>query len=197
LLCKRDGWKCKGLEISSQLIEFAREFGRAHNLEPDIELGNIEEADIGNCCYDVIIANSVFEHIEKWQIALDRVYRALKPGGMFFFTSTNKFSFISYEYSEYPLYSWLPNRQRYRLRMARQGADIMKLGIDFNEFTYPELRRAFRKAGFSKIYDRLQAVDVDQFRSWKGAVVRLIRATPLLKEPILTFCDATLFVCIK
>src|SRR5215467_9568825 len=43
ILCKLNGLSCKGLEISSQLIEHALNLGRAHGVEPDIELGNIED----------------------------------------------------------------------------------------------------------------------------------------------------------
>ena len=193
LMCKLNGLKCKGIEISPQLIEFARSLGNSHGVEPDIELGNIETTDIGESKYDVIVSNSVFEHIEDWRYALGRVYRALKPGGMFWFASTNKFAFVSSEY-DFPLYGWLPDRWRYRFRISRQGPDIMKLGIDFNQFTYPGLRRAFRQAGFSKIQDR---IDVFDAKGWKKTAVAVVRRTPPLKELVLTFCDATSFVCIK
>lgn len=196
ILCKRDGFQCKGVEISQQLIDYAKEFGRHYGIEPDIELGNIEEADIGECVYDAVFANSVFEHIRHWQIALERVFRALKPGGMFFFASTNKFSPASDEYP-LPFYGWLPDRWRYRLRVARQGPDIMKLGIDFNQFTYPQLRRAFRQVGFSGVHDRIEVVDLNRYSSGKKAVLKLAQRTRLAKEPILWFCDATVFVCVK
>ena len=196
ILCKRDGLRCKGLEISRQLVDYAVEFGRRYGIEPDIELGNVEETDLGENLYDAVFANSVFEHVQRWRQALERVYRALKPGGMFFFTSTNKFSLTSHEYP-LPLYGWLPDRLRYRLRVARQGPDIMKLGIDFNQFTYPQLRRTFRRLGFSRVYDRIELVDLDRFQSWRRALLRLAKASRLIEEPLLWFCDATVFVCIK
>src|SRR5262249_22022226 len=157
-----------------------KETGRQHGLEPDIEQGNVEQTDIGDSLYDAIYANSVFEHIEHWPIALRRIYRALKPGGFFFFTSTNKFSFTSDEYST-PFYGWLPNRWRYRLRVARQGPDIMKLGIDFNQFTYPQLRRAFREVGFLRFYDRIELVDTDRFTSWRKALLNLGKRSRLVR----------------
>ncbi len=196
LLCARDGWRCKGIEISIQLVEYARELGARYGLEPDIDLANIEECDIGENLYDAIFANSVFEHIEHWRTALDRIYRALRPRGMFFFTSSNKYSIVSHEYA-LPFYGWLPDAWRHRLRVARQGPDIMKLGIDFNQFTYPGLRRAFRQAGFSECHDRIELADPDRFASWKRAVLQLAKSVAPLKETLLTFCDSTLFVCIK
>ncbi len=196
ILCKRDGLCCKGLEVSRQLVDHAMEFGRQYGIEPDIELGNVEEAGLGEDLYDAIFANSVFEHVSRWRQALENVYGALKPGGMFFFTSTNKFSPTSHEYPV-PFYGWLPDRLRYRFRVARQGPDIMELGIDFNQFTHPQLRRAFRQLGFSRVYDRIELVDPQRFASWKRRLLRLAQVSRLIKEPILTFCDATVFVCIK
>ena len=50
------------------------------------------------------------------------------------------------------------------MRGARQGQDIMKLGIDFHQFTYPQLRGYFREVGFSTVMDfvRLQRPLQDQ-----------------------------------
>jgi 2-polyprenyl-3-methyl-5-hydroxy-6-metoxy-1,4-benzoquinol methylase len=197
LLCKLDGFSCKGLEISPQLIEHAMSIGREYGVVPDIELGNIEETNIAPGSFDAIIANSVFEHVEKWRQGLARVFQALRPGGVFFFISTNKFCPISSEY-HFPLYGWLPDKWRYRLRVARQGPDIMKLGIDFNQFTHPQLRRAFRELGFSQILDRLEVADPRQItKPWKSWILRASRSNPMLKPLVLTFCDATIFVCIK
>jgi SAM-dependent methyltransferase len=196
LSCQREGIYCKGLEISPQLIAYARDLGRQYGLEANIDLGNIEETDVGDAAYDVIIANSVFEHIQYWRKALERVYRALRPGGMLFFASTNKFSFVSNEY-DMLFYGWMPDRMRYRFRVARHGDDIMKLGIDFNQFTYPGLRRALREIGFSRIYDRIEVADPERSGSLKKRGLQLAKSIPIVKQTILTFCDATLFVCIK
>jgi 2-polyprenyl-3-methyl-5-hydroxy-6-metoxy-1,4-benzoquinol methylase len=199
ILCKKKGLRCKGIEISPQLVEFAYEYGRRYGIEPDIELGNIEDADIGESRYDVIIATSVFEHVEHWQDGLERIYRALRPGGAFFFYSTNKFSPVSGEY-HFPLYGWLPDSWRYRLRMWRQGEDIMKLGIDFNQFTFPQLRRTFKRLGYSKIYDRLDLFclrTAGNLNSKRGRILRIANRIPPLKHLVLVFTGGTQFVCIK
>ena len=199
ILCKQKGIKCKGLEISPQLVEYAHEYGKRYGIEPDIELGNIEDTDIGESRYDVIIATSVFEHVEHWREGLEKIYRALRPGGAFFFYSTNKFSPKSGEY-DFPLYGWLPDAWRYRLRVARQGEDIMKLGIDFNQFTFSGLRRAFRKIGYSEIYDRLDLFSMgaaQDTQSPKASLLRFANNLPPLKHLVLLFAYGTQFVCIK
>ena len=199
LLCCLNKISCRGIEISPQLVAYGKEFGRRYGVETDIELGNIEEKDIGQELYDAIVAWSLFEHVEYWQKGLKNIYQALKSGGVFFFCSTNKLSLKSGEYN-FPFYGWLPNRVRYRLRMARQGADIMKLGIDFNQFSYPRLRREFRRLGYSRILDRIDLLHIESMRyyvPWKANYLKLCRRLTLLKHSALTFMAGTEFVCIK
>lgn len=199
ILCQKNGISCKGLEISRQLVEYAKNFGGKYGIEPDIELGNIEESDIGRSEYDVIIANSIFEHVECWQKGLEKIFDALKPGGLLFFSSTNKFSFTSGEYN-FPLYGWLPDKWRYRLRIARQGQDIIKLGIDFHQFTYFQLRRFFKNLGFSIILDRIDIPDpeaLNEAKIWKKLVLRILKGVKPLKHVALFFASGTVFICIK
>jgi 2-polyprenyl-3-methyl-5-hydroxy-6-metoxy-1,4-benzoquinol methylase len=197
LLCEAHGISCKGLEISPQLIEYALEMGRRHGLNPDIELGNVEDSDLGRELYDVVIASSVFEHIEYWPKALERVYDAMRPGGALFFESSNKYCPVSAEYN-FPLYGWLPDQVRYWLRRKLEGEDVMKLGIDFNQFTHPQLRREFKRIGFSKIYDRVDLADPPSIQSpLRRRVASAAKASRMVRFPVLMFSDVTRFVCVK
>jgi 2-polyprenyl-3-methyl-5-hydroxy-6-metoxy-1,4-benzoquinol methylase len=199
IYCRRQGLRIHGLEISPQLIEVARNFGNRYEIELELELGNIEEAAIGKETHDVIVAASVFEHVEDWKDGIRTVFEALRPGGVFFFDSTNKFSLTSGEF-DFPLYGWMPNKWRYRLRRARQGEDIMKHGIDFHQFTYPQLRRAFKEIGFSKVVDMVDSKDVRLFRNdqyWKSFLVQVLQRNRPLKHLFLTFAPATFFICVK
>jgi SAM-dependent methyltransferase len=197
ILCKQRGWNCKGLEISPQLVQFAKAWGAQYGIDPSIELGNLEDSDLGREQYDVIICSNVFEHVEHWRKGVRKVYDALKPGGVMYFESTNKCSFTSGEY-HFPLYGWMPNWARYRLRIARQGPDIMKLGIDFHQFTHSGLRREFRKAGFSRILDRVEIADEARVSAgWKKTVVKVSRKFRPAKGVALMFSDATRFICVK
>ncbi len=200
IYCRREGLNIRGIEISSQLIDFAKEVGRKYDAELDVEVGNVEESDLGTEQYDVIIASSVFEHVEDWRKGVRKIYGALKPGGLFYFSATNKFSvFPSGEY-DFPLYGWLPDGWRYRLRKARQGEDIMKLGIDFHQFTYPQLRRGFKQAGFSTVLDLVDYKDISKMRSdqsLKKSVFNVLKRHGPLKHLFLTFYPSTYFICMK
>jgi SAM-dependent methyltransferase len=197
LMCKLRGIPCEGLEISPQLIAFARDLGARYGVEPDIALGNIEDGAIADCSYDVVVAMSVFEHVEDWRAGLRHVYRILKPGGILVFESTNKFSFTSGEYN-FPLYGWMPNAWRYGLRIRRQGPDVMRLGIDFHQFRYPLLRRAFRDAGFRSIEDRFDMSDFSRMNNpWKRGMTRLCKSIRPVRHLALTFVETTNFTCVK
>lgn len=199
ILCKKNGILCEGIEICPQLIDYAFTFGRKYGVEPSIMLGNIEEADIGISQYDFILALSTFEHVEHWQKGIRRIYDALKPGGLFYFYSTNKFSLRSGEYA-FPFYGWLPNTWRYRIRIARQGEDIMKLGVDFNQFNYFQLRRFFREVGFSQIFDQFEILDQEDIINpsfLKKMILKTTKKFWLLKVMGLVFSPGTLFMCIK
>ena len=58
ILSKMRGWRCKGLEISPQLIEYANKWGAQYGVVPDVELGNLEDYELGRNRYDVIIASN-------------------------------------------------------------------------------------------------------------------------------------------
>ncbi len=199
IYCKQQGLNIKGLEISPQLIEVAQMFGGRYDTDVELELGNIEDTEIGVGAYDVIVASSVFEHVEDWRKGIEKIFAALKPGGVFYFDSTNKFSFTSGEYN-FPLYGWMPNRWRYRLRTARQGKDIMKLGIDFHQFTYPQLRRFFNEVGFSQVMDVVDFKEVSRMmtpKPWRRLMFGAIKNNRSLKHLTLTFLPATIFICVK
>src|SRR5580692_3924571 len=47
IMSKLAGLNCAGLEISPQLIEHARSWGKELGAEPDIQLGNMETVELG------------------------------------------------------------------------------------------------------------------------------------------------------
>jgi ubiquinone/menaquinone biosynthesis C-methylase UbiE len=198
ILAKMNGLNLKGLEISPQLVEHARKWGAQLGVNPDIELNNLETVELGENCYDIIICSSVFEHVEHWEDGLAKVYRALKPGGVLFWESTNKFALKSGEYPPLFFYGWLPDWMRYRFRIWKQGPDIMKLGIDFHQFTFVGLRRAFRRVGFSKIYDIVDLADPKPTQTaLKRGILNFARQSRIFREIFLFFFEGTTLVGVK
>jgi len=199
ILCKKYGLCCEGIEICPQFVEYAIQYGERYGIQPDIKLGNIEEADIGISKYDVIIATSTFEHVEHWHKGIRNIFDALKPGGLFYFYSTNKFSLRSGEFN-FPFYGWLPDKWRYRIRASKSGENIMKLGIDFNQFNPFKLKRLFSELGFTHILNQFEIIDTFDLSSpsiWKKVVMKMIKRLTPLKLLALAFSPGTHFICIK
>ena len=199
ILCKKHGLCCDGIEICPQFVEYAIQYGRSYGIEPKIALGNIEETEISISKYDVIIAISTFEHVEHWEKGIKNIFNALKPGGLFYFHSTNKFSLRSGEFN-FPFYGWLPDKWRYRIRISKGGENIMKLGIDFNQFNHFQLRRFFSEVGFTHVYNQFDIINPDELTHpsiWKETIIKMIKTLKPLKLLALTFSPGTLFICIK
>jgi SAM-dependent methyltransferase len=199
ILCLQEGIPACGLEIDQQLVAHARQVAARHGLTLDLTAGSLDDVELGDARYDVVVATSTFEHVKDWRGGLAKVYRALRPGGAFSFGSTNKFSFINTEY-DFPLYGWYPDAVRYRLRQYVQGPDIMQWGIDFNQFTHPQLRRTFRQLGFRGVYDRVDALDPGTLAhpTWqKRLLLDVLKRVPGARSVALTFVPTTLFVCVK
>src|SRR5271166_6255895 len=68
IMCALRGVHCRGIDISPQLVNYARKWGQSLGMEPDLDVANIEVVDLGEDAYDAVIASSVFEHVEHWEV---------------------------------------------------------------------------------------------------------------------------------
>lgn len=76
----------------------------------------------------------------------------------------------------------------------------MKLGIDFNQFTYIGLRRFFKDIGFRVVMDPIQLHDPEYLNNpkfWKKVVFQLLKRARPLKDLVLVFVQGTHFLCIR
>jgi len=201
VLCRRGGLSCRGIEVRPHMVEYGRDLGRRLGVEGDIVLGDVQTMDLGDNAYDIVLATSVFEHLERWRRVLRGAYRALRPGGLLYFYSTNKFAPRSAECPALPFYGWLPDRWRYRLRVRREGEGILQWGgIDYNQFTHFELRAFLKSLGYARVLDDIDRLDPDHLgvpRLWKRAALRFLKRFAWLKDAALLFAVGTRFICIK
>lgn len=201
VICAKRGLSCSAIEFNPVIRDAALEFARRHGVEVDIRLGDVQDAALGQSAYDVVVAVSVFEHVRYYGRGLAKIYEALRPGGVLYLESTNKFSLRSGEYPQIPLYGWLPSSVRQRVRVSRQGrAIVTSSGIDFNQFTYWGLSKHLRSLGFSDVFDRVEFVESRDLLRRTPARVLALRATkalPPLKASARAFAIGNAFVCVK
>lgn len=201
VLCAKRGLSCSAIEFNPVIRDTALALARREGVEVDIAFGDIETTDIGHERFDVIIATSVFEHVRNYGRGFARVYDALRPGGVFYFYSTNKFSLRSGEYTDFPLYGWFPYAMRQRIRVSQQGAGIVESsGIDFNQFTYWGLARHFRSLGFTRVLDRVDYLDpADRSARTRTRTLGLLaaRRLPPIRLAARAFAPGNHFICVK
>jgi ubiquinone/menaquinone biosynthesis C-methylase UbiE len=200
VLCNLRGFVCDGVEHNPFCVDQARVLGRRYGLNLVIKEENIETAQLPAEEFDLVIAMSVLEHVQDYASALSNIYRTLKPGGVFYGNSTNKFSLRSGEYPR-PFYGWLPYSFRRAIRVHAQGPEIVtRSGIDFNQFTYFSIRRALQDAGFEQVYDKfdfLEPSDVVRRTRWRLLAARALRAVPPTRAVARIIDSGTCFVGVK
>lgn len=198
VICANRGLSCSAIEPNPVVRKAALEFAKRNGVDVDIGQSSVETIELGRNTYDVIIAHSVFEHVRRYGLGLAHIYHALRPGGVLYLTSTNKFSPRSGEFPGFPLYAWFPYPIRRRIRVSHQGADIVhSSGIDFNQFTYWGLARHLRSLGFSRVVDRFEYLPLEGLCRNKALALRAIRALPPLGFIARAFDRGTCFICVK
>ncbi len=79
--------RCVGVEYSRELVELGR------NAYPDIEIfrGDVQELEMDDAGFDVVIAAAVIEHLSDPFRFMAEVHRVLRPGGILVLTSPDPF----------------------------------------------------------------------------------------------------------
>jgi SAM-dependent methyltransferase len=201
ILTARRGLRSAGIEHNPELAAAAEERARAAGVSIDVKVGSAESYPLEPGTYDIVVANSILEHVPDYRAAIENAYRALRPGGLFYFNSTNKFALRSGEYPPMRLYGWLPYEIRRRIRVKNDGPGVVPSGgMDFNQFTYRGLRRTLKQVGFSRvvdIYELLEVEDLNHATFARATAMRLYKRFPPLKWLLTTISDGTYFYCVK
>lgn len=164
-------WAARGCKVTG--VDFDPEFiGRARCREgltdPNVFRGIVADAtrlpaDIGQ--FDVVVLNSLLEHVPDWRGAVSGAARALAPGGVLLLTTTNRHHPLQGEVNHFPFYPWLPGavRERVLAWIMKHRRDLVNY-TDFpaiHWFSYPQLRRELHELGL-QVYDRLDLMRREQ-----------------------------------
>jgi len=110
-----------GIEPAGELYRFAEGLALARN-NLGFRQGGVEDiTDVE--AFDLVILDNVYEHLPDHALALDRISRALRPGGVLYLLVPNRLWPIEAHY-KLPFLSWLPVplANRY-LRWTGRGTD--------------------------------------------------------------------------
>ena len=160
------GYRIIGVDITPEMIEAALSVSKAKNLKIDYRIGDATQLDFGDNIFDgAIFANNGWAQIpgkDNRQEALNETYRVLKSGGIFIFTSHERYI------SRKTFIFWLKEWARYRL-LVHSG--IKTEGIDYGDIFFErkhdktqkqfihmagagEVAEQVRKAGFTLVLEQ-------------------------------------------
>lgn len=72
-----------GIDISKGILQPGIKQNEEKNLNIVFEIGNAEKLEFPDNNFEVIISKHVLYHVENVKVAVEEVYRCLKPGGLF------------------------------------------------------------------------------------------------------------------
>jgi 2-polyprenyl-6-hydroxyphenyl methylase/3-demethylubiquinone-9 3-methyltransferase len=126
-------------------------------------------ADLGK--FDVVVLNSLLEHVPDWRAAVLAAVRALAPGGLLVLTTTNRYHPFQGEVHHFPFYPWLPGPVRERvLAWIMKHRRVLVNHQDFpavHWFSYPQLKRVLYDLGL-EVYDRLDLMRPEHLRGLRS-----------------------------
>ena len=164
-------WVALGCKVTG--VDFDADFiARARRREGLLGTGRFEGivADATNLprnCgdFDVVLLNSLLEHVPDWRAAVSEAARMLAPGGLLLLHTTNRYHPFQGEVNHFPFYPWLPRpvRDRTLSWIMKHRRDLVNY-TDYpavHWFSYPQLSGVLRDMNL-EVYDRLDLMDSAQ-----------------------------------
>jgi tRNA (uracil-5-)-methyltransferase TRM9 len=133
----RAGFELYGVDFSPRMLEFARKYAAKFHLEANLLLTDVTSLPFSDRSFDWAVAIATYHHIkgrEKQSLALAELRRVLRPGGEAFITAWNRWQRRFWFKPREITVPW------------RTGG--RSLGRYYYLFSYPELERLVKKAGF-------------------------------------------------
>ena len=147
-----------------------------------------------------MLLDSVLEHVDSAEQTLKEIFRVLRPGGVCFIATTNRlrFSLVGYN-GEFrtPFYNWFPRllKESYVFQHLHYKPTLANFTPRpaVHWFTFSDLCRLGRQAGFAQFYSPIDLMQPDDPRFARGVIRRLLRPllsvvkhSPLLRSLVLS-----------
>jgi ubiquinone/menaquinone biosynthesis C-methylase UbiE len=196
------GYIVRGIEPVPGLLAEAREFLGDNEA---VLQGTAEALPVESGSHRFIVMNSVLEHVDSPEQSLRGAYRVLEPGGVLFIYTTNRWKFnwkgFNGEY-HVPFFNWFPrivqesyvfHHLHYQPKLANYNPRPA-----FHWFTYPELCRLGRVAGFGHFYSLVDLVDTNSpliaTRPLRRILLERVKYNPWLRSLALTQSGGSIFM---
>lgn len=194
IACLRsEGYEVCGIEPIKTFVESANTFLGASLVTE----GAAERISLPDASQDLVLFEAVLEHVESPEDSLKEIFRVTSPGGLAVVSTTNRHRFrFTGENGEYrvPFYNWFPAlvKESYVFQHLHVRPHLANYSLRpaVHWFTYSELCRLGRYAGFAQFYSLIDLVrpgDPSVQRSWvRRMAYKLIQKSPWVRALALT-----------
>jgi SAM-dependent methyltransferase len=192
----RLGFRVEGVEPVRAYVAAANGFlGGSGSVRP----GSAERTDLPDAAFDAVILESVMEHVDSPLRSLEEAFRLLRPGGLLFVTTTNRWRFSwRGENGEYnvPFYNYLPAVvkeayvNQHLLYEPRLANHTPRPAVHW--YSYARLCELGRTAGFAQFYSIIDLMPTGE--GWRGRLRRLVKFNPWLRALALLQFGFTVFM---
>jgi ubiquinone/menaquinone biosynthesis C-methylase UbiE len=202
-ILRERGFQALGVEPVRDFVAAAR---RHLDDETAVLEGFAESLPAEDRSQDIVLLESVLEHVESVGTALSEAYRVLAPGGAAYITTTNRLHLARNGEFNVPLFQWLPRLVKesyvfHHLHHDPQLANATERPA-VHWFTYSELCRLGREAGFFKFFSVLDVkapVSTDfsgstRVRRLKAKTLEAVQLHPWLRALALTQRGSLIFM---
>ena len=178
------GYQCVGIEPDADALKTARELSSRINRECAVVEGRAERIPFPDQSFDIVLANSVLEHVSDVDTCLSEISRVLRPGGLFWFETASSMSPFQREIRKFPLFGWYPDSlKKSIMRWAAQHHPELvgyTTAPAMNWFSDRVVHRKLRAAGFGAIIDRWALRRENEGGRLYSAALRLIRSSRII-----------------
>lgn len=169
------GYDAIGVDAIPQFVEAAVEFlGDSFRCY----LGCAESLPIEDNSKRIVVMEALLEHVDSPRLVLSEAHRVLEPGGVLYISTTNRLWLRQKEYRTL-FFQWFPDlvKESYAFKHLhydpRIGNFFPRPAVHW--FTYADLCKIGRSAGFAHFYSPLDLMDADvPWLENKGSLARLM-----------------------
>jgi SAM-dependent methyltransferase len=195
------GYSAVGVEPHEAALSNAQKLADSLRIPCPVVRGRAESLPFPAGSFDLVIANSVLEHVIDIDACFREVARVLSPGGVFWFETASTMCPRQCEIRAFPLFGWYPNSLKVRIMNWAVEHRPNLIGHTqapaIHWFNDNRAQQHFRAVGFGKVWDRWDVRNPNQGGKLHALGIQTIRRFRAVRRLANTIVPCCAYAAIK